>query len=422
MSKTLTLAVWGRSRCRGRPQPRRRCWEPASGTQRGFPSVGSAWLAGATRVYTPRLPNAMSERISGEDWGPLPPPNARTRRGAVTCRTRAGARRSLRVRQRSPNRACRQSFEAPEERARRRAQNAAARRAGLGNAGKGALLKTGGAGCGEEPTSGSGRRGHRALDVSARPQATDEPRCPQARRDPTVPSVPPSRPKGAAPLRTPRLRPRPRETHRPSPLPFPPAPQSPGAGREGRALTLPGPSRFRGGAHSPSAWCRDGAGRALRRGREATGRERRSTSQEGRAAPTRTRVRRGWRAGGPAGRGGAGRWLPGGWVLGSAPSRVPSSGTSRSRGLPPRSRRPHLPRGAAPFSFSRSRLTRRGAGPRGHLSTGRRLELNVGTLRAPSLRSKRDWWRTEVRVLPTLKVLLYCSLDGRMPASVPSPL
>lgn len=227
MSKTLTLAVWGRSRCRGRPQPRRRCWEPASGTQRGFPSVGSAWLAGATRVYTPRLPNAMSERISGEDWGPLPPPNARTRRGAVTCRTRAGARRSLRVRQRSPNRACRQSFEAPEERARRRAQNAAARRAGLGNAGKGALLKTGGAGCGEEPTSGSGRRGHRALDVSARPQATDEPDAlrrggiprspvyPQAVRRAPPPSSRPGYGRGPARPTVPALCPSPRLPSRP---------------------------------------------------------------------------------------------------------------------------------------------------------------------------------------------------------------
>ena len=42
--------------------------ESASRTPRGFPSVGSACLAGATRVYTPsRLPNAISERISGED-------------------------------------------------------------------------------------------------------------------------------------------------------------------------------------------------------------------------------------------------------------------------------------------------------------------------------------------------------------------
>lgn len=385
--------------------------------------VGGQRLATRERLeFTltpPRLPNAISERISGEDWGPLPPNHAPA---AALSLARVGPGPPLPAcvpesEPRLPAKFTRlpRSERGAELRTQRRAEPA------WGTRGKGLSPKRGAQGAGKSPPRPRGGA-DTALDVSPRPPATDEPAALRRRGTPRSRVYPHAGRRAPPPSARPGCGRSPARRAAPALCPSRPAPPSPRSGAGGTRSHAPGPLAGARRAHSPSAWCRDGAGRARRRGREATGRERRSASGEGRAAPARTRLRRGWRAGGPAARGGAGRRLPGGWVPAPAPSRVPGSGTSRSGGLRPRSRRPHLPRAAAPFSFSRSRPIRRGGGPRGHPSAGRRLELNVGTLRGPSLRSKRDWWRTEVRVRPTLKVLLYCPLGGRMPTSVPSPL
>lgn len=312
VSKTLTLAVWGRSRCRGRPQPRRRCWEPASGTPRGFPSVGSAWLAGATRVYTHS--SATSKRHKRRNSGRLgttTSSNARTRRGAVTCTGRPGPC-SLRVRQRVRTATAGKVYKAPEERARRRARAALASRAGLGNAGKGLSPKRGAQGAGKSPPRPRGGA-DTALDVSPRPPAADEPRCPQAGRDPTVPRVPHAG-RRARPLRTPRLRPRPREDAAPATLPCPPGSPSPRSGAGGRS---PRSGRLAGRAGLTLRMrCRDGAGRARRRGRRRRGGERPLGQRGGPRCPRPHTPAPPLAAGEPAARGGAGRRLPGGWAPG----------------------------------------------------------------------------------------------------------
>lgn len=238
----------------------------------------------------------------------------------------------------------------------------------------------------------------------------------------SLPSPPPPLSGGALPhAQTTAAAPRAPPGPQPSPLPTRLPCQAPGrcgrppAGREGRPLARRPPRASEAGRTHPP----HGAG-TLRAGFGPPAQGRGAGAAHGRPGsvarppPAHACAAPGEPAGGlrPP-RGGAG---------GGAP-------TAGSPGPPPRAERGDLwPRGppspakASPpapalsplSSRSRSRPTRRGAGPRRRPSAGSEM---VGVEHAgPGHRgeARGDWWRTEVGALTTLKVPLCSPLGGRM--------